>query len=252
MCGGTLICVANNSFARGLSPRVRGNPAGTALENVERRSIPACAGEPAGFARCRCAVRVYPRVCGGTSTRAWSCSGVKGLSPRVRGNRTRAVDVAMKDGSIPACAGEPHPTMKVRNAQGVYPRVCGGTCYKNGGRFFLEGLSPRVRGNPLDGALPAGHARSIPACAGEPWPAKPSESLTWVYPRVCGGTPCSIRCPGESQGLSPRVRGNRLYTSHCTRQLRSIPACAGEPVQAHTPNHLPAVYPRVCGGTLRH
>ena len=51
---------------------------------------------------------------------------------------------------------------------GVYPRVCGGTLNEPPDDAGGIGLSPRVRGN-----LPAHrhahpHARSIPACAGEP------------------------------------------------------------------------------------
>ena len=56
----------------------------------------------------------------------------------------------------------------------------------------IQGLSPRVRGNPYErirvrlksGSIPG----SIPACAGEPYfyAATPSQLL--VYPRVCGGT----------------------------------------------------------------
>ena len=50
----------------------------------------------------------------------------------------------------------------------VYPRVCGGTYYPWHGRGFVQGLSPRVRGNPLPVAPDQEIAGSIPACAGEP------------------------------------------------------------------------------------
>ena len=94
---------------RGLSPRVRGNPhAAGGSANTER---------------------VYPRVCGGTRSRA--SSGGLGLSPRVRGN-----PVSRRIGSIPACAGEPWLVVK----------------------------PVRVRGNSMSGP----DRGSIPACAGEP------------------------------------------------------------------------------------
>ena len=90
-----------------------------------------------------------------------------------------------------------------------------------------------------------------------------------VYPRVCGGTyACSLGLPGNL-GLSPRVRGNlnfggldkiqmrsipacagnplHLSARHGIR--RSIPACAGEPEQLNPVGFTRAVYPRVCGGT---
>ena len=51
-------------------------------------------------------------------------------------------------GSIPACAGEP-----------FYHKISGS---------WSQGLSPRVRGNPLPVRTLCPLTRSIPACAGEP------------------------------------------------------------------------------------
>ena len=107
VCGGT----ANKGFEflndTGLSPRVRGNPRGSAGRRPARRSIPACAGEPLAASICLVQPRVYPRVCGGTPL-SWRC-GVRGrgLSPRVRGNQPLDRFAEGLGGSIPACAGEP-------------------------------------------------------------------------------------------------------------------------------------------------
>ena len=70
-----------------------------------------------------------------------------------------------------------------------------------------------------------------------------------VYPRVCGGTYRRARQRRACRGLSPRVRGNLRMLTPQSRQVGSIPACAGEPGHSH--QHLPIdrVYPRVCGGT---
>ena len=47
----------------------------------------------------------------------------------------------------------------------------------------IHGLSPRMRGTGADLGV------TIPAYAGEPW----------VYPRVCGGTSCTVMlCTGHS------------------------------------------------------
>ena len=91
VCGGTAGRSSIWRVGRGLSPRVRGNLghfSAAGMEIVEG-SIPACAGEPAGFQAVGWGWGVYPRVCGGTH-----CPGVTrgddgGLSPRVRGNRRR-------------------------------------------------------------------------------------------------------------------------------------------------------------------
>ena len=55
--------------------------------------------------------------------------------------------------------------------------------------------------------------------------------------------------PAAALGLSPRVRGNLPAPAPALCGVRSIPACAGEPVvSGRVP--LPFwVYPRVCGGT---
>ena len=177
--------------------------------------------------------------------------------------------LARRGRSIPACAGEPLPR-RGRGWRGwVYPRVCGGTLASASVSPPCAGLSPRVRGNPVDegpgralaGSIPAcagepdggstppthiavyprvcggtlctrcwgGIDRSIPACAGEPWPLPTPPIGQGVYPRVCGGTH-GRRCGGAwSGGLSPRVRGNRPGRRSERRRSRSIPACAGEP-----------------------
>ena len=75
-----------------------------------------------------------------------------------------------------------------------------------------------------------------------------------VYPRVCGGT-VIVHCIGiPNNGLSPRVRGNLHAQGHADHFRRSIPACAGEPSYPLLAvfDHVPAVYPRVCGGTFMH
>ena len=87
VCGGTSCAAATGRPLWGLSPRVRGNHQRPSLETPKWRSIPACAGEPTVRASIMAALRVYPRVCGGTSGGAAASVSAKGLSPRVRGNR---------------------------------------------------------------------------------------------------------------------------------------------------------------------
>ena len=66
VCGGTWGGGGRLPLRLGLSPRVRGNPVGTAGAGVAQGSIPACAGEPARRVRSLARQGVYPRVCGGT------------------------------------------------------------------------------------------------------------------------------------------------------------------------------------------
>ena len=116
--------------------------------------------------------RVYPRVCGGTMT------------------TSSAIPFRFCWGSIPACAGEPQEKHVTTSA-------------------ILDGLSPRVRGNPT--------------------------RLTYgldnheVYPRVCGGTAPPFVSVNTRAGLSPRVRGNRMLNGSGPAYVRSIPRVRGNP-----------------------
>ena len=229
VCGGTGLRSLQPRDAGGLSPRVRGNRRSRRHDSRRAGSIPACAGEPAAARGSRRSGRVYPRVCGGTVSSSIVSASASGLSPRVRGNQLERGEANANGGSIPACAGEPVSDPYNLVTREVYPRVCGGTGYGAVGCWAGEGLSPRVRGNPADAALPADAVRSIPACAGEPRTRRPRGRATWVYPRVCGGTAQGGYNLSGYAGLSPRVRGNRRHCPSCEAGQRSIPACAGEP-----------------------
>ena len=167
----------------------------------------------------------------------------------MRGNRGQADDELSDWRSIPACAGEPTPYRHSPPPIGVYPRVCGGTGVDSDETPTNRGLSPRVRGNRLATMLKQTGNGSIPACAGEPRSRWARRSLSRVYPRVCGGTPCGLLFLRALPGLSPRVRGNQPRNPQILLEHRSIPACAGEPTGRRLNGHTPWVYPRVCGGT---
>ena len=167
-CGGTRGGRRLHWLVTGLSPRVRGNQAQTPGRLYAMGSIPARAGEPALSIPRHRSCRVYPRACGGTvfsPCRRWRYSG---LSPRVRGNHLPGFPAPSAPGSIPARAGEPNMLVRVLPPTGVYPRACGGTSRLSGFNLKVEGLSPRVRGNPSPRRPRRGSRGSIPARAGEP------------------------------------------------------------------------------------
>ena len=211
-------------------------------------SIPARAGEPKRVQRKTGLSKVYPRACGGTGSLRHGLLPRPGLSPRVRGNlaATYRRSRTRWKRSIPARAGEPG----------------GGSLYRRGS---LDGLSPRVRGNRIEGVLGILTLRSIPARAGEPNCIRDFLSSVRVYPRACGGTyspgyartslwGLSPRVRGNAimMGLSPRVRGNPAQSQPFPPIQRSIPARAGEPMLSPVigcTEHRIGVYPRACGGT---
>ena len=169
-------------------------------------------------------------MCGGTASATSVPVPSGGLSPRVRGNRYAVAGVMRGVGSIPACAGEPGAGGAGGERYVVYPRVCGGTQPDIDLADVVKGLSPRVRGNPIQGGIFNDAGRSIPACAGEPMVGLPIITLGKVYPRVCGGTGRRLCRNRGNRGLSPRVRGNPSSIPAAPRPRRSIPACAGEPI----------------------
>ena len=147
-------------------------------------------------------------MCGGAARTQSLATTLWGLSPRVRGSLLKSRSRTLRAGSIPACA-----------------------------RGSLQ--------RPLRSLL---CLRSIPACAGEPIIRRSEPNSAKVYPRVCGGAVCVRVYRSFSPGLSPRVRGSPPSLADRARELRSIPACAGEPRSHGVGVALSWVYPRVCGG----
>ena len=107
VCGEASVTIPPAGKASGLSPRVRGSPAYRRRARTLPGSIPACAGKPRCGQPWSPACWVYPRVCGEAAGRPSCATGLRGLSPRVRGSpQEEGVEVASQ-GSIPACAGKP-------------------------------------------------------------------------------------------------------------------------------------------------
>ena len=193
---------------------------------------------------------VYPRPRGGTRD-SWADPPVRrGLSPPTRGNHFSPTHPELRRGSIPAHAGEPHPSHPPPTLYKVYPRPRGGTPHGGGGGQLDLGLSPPTRGNlslhnPVSGAT-----GSIPAHAGEPARARHSPRARAVYPRPRGGTLAAIQRQSDAWGLSPPTRGNPALAVVAPDARGSIPAHAGEPRRRSMRRAARTVYPRPRGGTL--
>ena len=106
-----------------------------------------------------------------------------------------------------------------------------------------------MRGNHNAPVRQRNYVGSIPACAGQPNAGRLARSRDRVYPRVCGATPDGQASTPTTQGLSPRVRGNRSGGYRWPGLRGSIPACAGQPDRWPLPDFQYSVYPRVCGAT---
>ncbi len=192
----------------GLSPHARGNPGKLGAFSGRMGSIPACAGEPIDTRSLLRGFAVYPRMRGGTTLCACEVVPEPGLSPHARGNPFPfAAEVSMV-GSIPACAGEPKQASRDHRKMWVYPRMRGGTMNHRDYDAWLVGLSPHARGNHVGQGTNAGVYGSIPACAGEPTIVCLWLALSWVYPRMRGGTQIHQILIHGLLGLSPHARGN--------------------------------------------
>ena len=112
-----------------------------------------------------------------------------------------------------------------------------------------QGLSPRVRGNPIRVRRRRRTGGAIPASAGEPDPCPAPPSDRGGYPRECGGTGPEQPFDLPLEGLSPRVRGNRRHPRRRLLVAGAIPASAGEPWTRGGFCRRGAGYPRECGGT---
>ena len=166
--GGTGRGRLTRTCAHGLSPPTRGNLRLAGELHVRSGSIPAHAGEPVFRSGITPPFTVYPRPRGGTYPFAAFGWYAGGLSPPTRGNHPQPPRLLVRQGSIPAHAGEPvrHPLSIL--VYRVYPRPRGGTCPPSITLRAQVGLSPPTRGNRARLAGAGGRARSIPAHAGEP------------------------------------------------------------------------------------
>jgi len=209
-------------------------------------------------------------VCGATSRRLGDLRDTQGASPRVRGNRPPVRTRVRRQGSIPACAGQPLQRAGKPGLVGSipacagqpsrcravpagwteHPRVCGATELHGPVGRHIRGASPRVRGNLETTVKNGGEMRSIPACAGQPTARSATHKINREHPRVCGATRGLPTYAQVVLGASPRVRGNPYCHRHTGSNGRSIPACAGQPRYRWWSAQASPEHPRVCGATI--
>ena len=242
--------VRTSTFRRPVYPRAcGGNHRATVADGAGPRSIPAPAGKPFAFFVGESTSQVYPRACGETPQRVLARDKVRGLSPRLRGNLLKRVTRRIPSRSIPAPAGKP-PTPKFGTSHpSVYPRACGETTPSTNPQPLRKGLSPRLRGNLGPGVRGQHVDGSIPAPAGKPRPRTMRCCPSAVYPRACGETSTKSAPWRDSIGLSPRLRGNHRRAVPSDAPGGSIPAPAGKPGYPPLSRRAPSVYPRACGET---
>ena len=130
----------------GSSPRVRGTGLQNIRRSVDRRFIPACAGNSLSIPFYPCDIAVHPRVCGEQFIYSVLSMRYCGSSPRVRGTvyLFRFIHAILR--FIPACAGNSLSIPFYPCDIAVHPRVCGEQFIYSVLSMPSCGSSPRVRG----------------------------------------------------------------------------------------------------------
>ncbi len=226
-CGGSGDGNLTTTRKQGPSPRVRGKPARRPPPGRASGSIPARAGEAASVPGAASGSRVHPRACGGSIPALAQEAEVRGPSPRVRGKHRVGGPPGQRERSIPARAGEADRRSRTRQGGRVHPRACGGN------RTLLRRW----------------WSGSIPARAGEAGALPPTLHGPPVHPRACGGSAPFFTTQIPWPGPSPRVRGKRSLGSVARGSPGSIPARAGEALEADLQEDADGVHPRACGGS---
>ena len=207
VCGERFAHFLQNCREPGSSPRVRGTLERVLDDLLQRRFIPACAGNAQLQPPQASQAAVHPRVCGERSRSRTDDDPAAGSSPRVRGTPRHYAFAALVDRFIPACAGNASARRRRPMTPAVHPRVCGERWPAVLTFSVVIGSSPRVRGTLRPSRFKFRPRRFIPACAGNATVRGHEARHRAVHPRVCGER---FTCPVMTTfraGSSPRVRG---------------------------------------------
>ena len=263
-CGARLI---------GSSPRGRGTGPREVDQLLERRFIPAWAGNSHRRINGLHVRPVHPRVGGEQFLSCLPKSRLFGSSPRGRG--TAGLDAMHHTWQrfIPAWAGNSTPRRSRSRASAVHPRVggeqrrhqpvqpgSGGSSPRGRGTVGHQqritarvhpsrsgGSSPRGRGTVHAGIHYSDDERFIPAWAGNSCARRRTIRAAAVHPRVGGEQPLPFLRNACKLGSSPRGRGTAPPACRIVHAARFIPAWAGNSPMLVISLHPAAVHPRVGG-----
>ncbi len=235
----------------GSSPRERGTPRSTAIEQALIRFIPARAGNADGPARGITGARVHPRASGERSTEGKSKKTTAGSSPRERGTRPPSEPGSRGQRFIPARAGNATATTLARASQAVHPRASGERKGSERRGTRILGSSPRERGTHRIWLCVVPRARFIPARAGNATPAVSTRFDPPVHPRASGERAYGRLGGGDQRGSSPRERGTLFRAAGYPPHERFIPARAGNAMATGGSTTISTVHPRASGERTR-
>ena len=166
-CGANHPAPQAYALTRGSSPRMRGKPIPPLAHRIERRIIPAHAGQTAIQSAFQIWGTDHPRACGANTTRAALFARMFGSSPRMRGKPDECRRANRRIRIIPAHAGQTPKSELSKFINADHPRACGANRLSSTAAYPPDGSSPRMRGKPLRSQLLGAQIRIIPAHAGQ-------------------------------------------------------------------------------------
>ena len=228
----------------GSSPRARGTLSLDTVRLLDRRFIPAGAGNTAlRFLRFR-ELAVHPRGRGEHATHLQDGAATRGSSPRARGTPYARGGSLFDRRFIPAGAGNTVLRGRAGGCRTVHPRGRGEHTYVCATYARHSGSSPRARGTLIVADHRDGSDRFIPAGAGN---TRDGTGFCWreaVHPRGRGEHDRANGRNAHKNGSSPRARGTLPRELPNGHGVRFIPAGAGNTVVRSVILAPPAVHPR--------
>ena len=182
---GSVCCTA--LMFSGSSPHARGTPKEVRDYAVNKRFIPACAGNAAWRTLPPHGPSVHPRMRGERAKGLFPGAAKTGSSPHARGTLRFGQPHACGQRFIPACAGNAHRERREREHHAVHPRMRG----ERARRGARRGVGRRF----------------IPACAGNARLIIRRSSWPAVHPRMRGERNLSPTPMPSPTGSSPHARG---------------------------------------------
>ena len=225
---GERVCMGLRPIPRaGSSPHTRGTLFRRSRHILNRRFIPAYAGNAAATPRPRPARAVHPRIRGERPPGKTVYSFSIGSSPHTRGTPPGLQSSHPVWRFIPAYAGNAAASWIASITTAVHPRIRGERGQRTNPGDGCRGSSPHTRGTLDHRPVPDTGPRFIPAYAGNANEYSRSRSNSAVHPRIRGERHVNINIPVKHNGSSPHTRGTHDLSGRLAYQARFIPAYAG-------------------------
>ena len=148
---------------------------------------------------------------------------------------------------IPAHAGQTSDYFSSEIISSDHPRACGANLIVFGVVHTHLGSSPRMRGKLEVKEFKSTATRIIPAHAGQTSTLGMTVVRPSDHPRACGANAAAGRIRTLRRGSSPRMRGKQGGRRKLEREIRIIPAHAGQTAPARDATSRSSDHPRACG-----